>query len=97
MSIRTEPKPSSPGQLAEPVTEGPGYSMAPERWEWVKWVSGRWTALEEDGLLFGRTNGTGEMDMCSAALAPNHPSWAAVSALQRPWRARKRIEELTRR
>lgn len=25
VSIRTEPKPSSPGQLTEPVTEGPGY------------------------------------------------------------------------
>lgn len=90
MSIRTEPKPSSPGQLTEPVTEGPGYGTRA-----VGMLGfGRWTALEESGgggLLFGRTNGTGEMESCSAALAPNHPSWAAVSALQRPWRARKRI------
>lgn len=80
MSIRTEPKPSSPGQLTdEPVTEGPGYGTRAVGMGF--WVSGRWTSLEEDGILFGRTNGTGEMEICSAALAPNHPSWAAVSAL----------------
>lgn len=49
VSIRTEPKPSSPGQLTEPVTEGPGYGtravgmgfwavedgiFRPDKWDW---------------------------------------------------------------
>lgn len=69
MSIRTEPTPSSPGQLPEPVTEGPGYGTRAVGMG--EWVSGRWTTLEQDGILFGRTNGTGpgEMEICSAALA----------------------------
>lgn len=49
MSIRTEPTPSSPGQLTEPVTEGPGYgTRAVGMGFWAVDESGGWDPVRPD-------------------------------------------------